>query len=104
MTNYKDKVLGISRQLDLYSGYKAPIIEADLSSEELVLICELALARWQTIHETVTGPFVLSCVGCDAGDGIDSKKQALKAGWTGIQPDPGGLSWTWLGECPECKG
>lgn len=46
-------------------------------------------------------PFVLSCHDCDAGDGIDSWKEAILQGWIDLVEDDG-LSWTWLGVCPEC--
>lgn len=49
----------------------------------------------------MTIPFVLSCHECDAGDGIDSQEQAVLHGWIDLVEDDG-LSWTWLGWCPEC--
>lgn len=48
-----------------------------------------------------TTPFVLSCMKCDAGDGIDSPEQATLQGWTNLDENEG-PSWTWLGECPDC--
>ncbi len=54
---------------------------------------------------TETTPFVLSCFECDAGDGIDSKEEAILQGWTDIDDDDSEddtLWWTHLGRCPEC--
>lgn len=45
-------------------------------------------------------PFSLSCCSCDC-DSPDSLEEALAAGWTEIQFDPGGLSWNFLGYCPD---
>lgn len=49
-------------------------------------------------------PFVLTCYGCDAGGEIESEVQAVLLGWSNIQYEPLGLSWTYLGNCPECSG
>lgn len=45
-------------------------------------------------EETVT------CGHCDAS--ADSLAEAVQAGFTRLQPDPDGLSWNYLGECPDC--
>lgn len=45
--------------------------------------------------------FVLSCVYCDAGDGVPTAMAALCTGWTGLQADDA-PSWSFLGSCPEC--
>jgi hypothetical protein len=45
-------------------------------------------------------PFSLACCDCDC-DSPDSLEEALAAGWTDIQYDPGGSSWNFLGMCPE---
>ena len=47
-------------------------------------------------------PFVLLCVECDAGDGIDTKEQAAALGWTDLH-EHDGMPWTWIGFCPACK-
>jgi hypothetical protein len=47
-------------------------------------------------------PFVLSCVLCDAGDGLENAEQARAAGWSDIEQDFGGTSWNNLGVCPDC--
>jgi len=45
-------------------------------------------------EETVT------CAHCDAQ--ADSLPEAVRAGFTRLQPDPDGDSWKYLGECCEC--
>lgn len=47
-------------------------------------------------------PFSLSCNHCSAGDGIDSIEQATALGWSSIEEDADGMSWDYLGLCPEC--
>lgn len=50
-------------------------------------------------------PFSLMCgcyCGCDAGEEIESRKQADAEGWTEIEADDG-HSWNYLGLCPECR-
>lgn len=49
----------------------------------------------------VTKAFSLTCTGCDAGDGIDSQRQAELLGWQNIVEDDG-PSWNYLGLCPQC--
>ena len=44
--------------------------------------------------ETVT------CAHCD--EQVDSLAQAVRHGFTRLQPDPDGLSWNYLGECGDC--
>lgn len=46
-------------------------------------------------------PFSLTCTNCDAGSAIGSIRQAKLIGWRGILRDDG-LSWNFLGYCPEC--
>ena len=48
-------------------------------------------------------PFSLSCVVCDC-DSPDSWFEAMFKGWTEIEYDPDGLSWNFLGYCPEHVG
>jgi len=48
----------------------------------------------QLPEETVT------CAHCDAS--CDSLADAVRAGFTRLQPDPDGVSWNYLGECSEC--
>lgn len=45
--------------------------------------------------------FSLSCSGCDAGDGVGSRKEAREAGWRDIVFDDG-ASWNFMGRCPDC--
>jgi hypothetical protein len=47
--------------------------------------------------------FSLTCERCDAGMDIDSYDQALAQGWTGIDYDPDGLAWNFVGLCPDCR-
>ena len=47
--------------------------------------------------------FSLSCQMCDAGTNVLSKEQAEAEGWVELEEDPDGLSWTWLGICPDCR-
>ena len=44
-------------------------------------------------------PFSLTCTQCDAS--ADTPHEALLTGWKGITADLDGLSWNFLGECPE---
>lgn len=50
-----------------------------------------------------TTDFSLSCHGCDAGDGVGTMVDAVVAGWLGITYDPDGLSWNFIGTCPDCS-
>lgn len=45
-------------------------------------------------------PFSLSCMVCDC-DSPDSYAQAVLRGWTEIIVDRTGLSWNFLGFCPD---
>ena len=56
------------------------------------------------VREALAGGavFSLSCVECDAGQGVDSYDAALAAGWQGIFYTPCGFGWNFLGDCPEC--
>lgn len=46
--------------------------------------------------------FSLCCLLCDDGLQYDCELEAIAAGWREIEADPEGLSWTYLGVCPEC--
>ena len=52
-------------------------------------------------------PFSLMCACCvclcDTGMGIDSREEAEALGWTDIEYNDG-ISWNYLGTCPECQG
>ena len=54
-------------------------------------------------------PFILSCIHCDAGDGIETAGQARYRGWRMVSEDTDHTSdhddmpWTWLGLCPDCQ-
>ena len=48
-----------------------------------------------------TAPFVLTCTDCEAGGECASLKDAKAQGWMDIFFDPDGLSWNFLGHCPE---
>jgi hypothetical protein len=54
-----------------------------------------------TSSSQVVPPFTLQCVECDAGMDIESPEQAIADGWTEIEEDFDGLSWNYLGRCPE---
>lgn len=47
--------------------------------------------------------FSLMCSECDAGMDVVSYEQAMLRGWSDMMPDDHGMSWTWLGTCPDCK-
>ena len=46
-------------------------------------------------------PFSLACVNCDMGEGIPSQLEAEQSGWRDIALDLNGLSWNYLGVCPD---
>jgi hypothetical protein len=46
--------------------------------------------------------FSLSCVHCDLGMGIKSRREAESLGWTDIHDDDG-PSWNQLGYCSSCR-
>ncbi len=48
-------------------------------------------------------PFVLSCMVCDAGDGLATREAAVAVGWTEICYEPDHGSTSYLGLCPECR-
>lgn len=49
-------------------------------------------------------PFVLTCCNCDADEGdCQTIGEAILAGWSGIEEDPDGATWNFIGECPDCK-
>lgn len=52
--------------------------------------------------EPLFWPFTLSCSACDTGDDVESEAEALKLGWTKIQPYEGG-STSFTGLCPDCR-
>jgi hypothetical protein len=56
-----------------------------------------------TSSSQVTRPFTLCCIECDAGVHIETPEQALAEGWIDIEEDFGGLSWNYVGVCPECQ-
>lgn len=43
------------------------------------------------------------CTSCDAGQNIESLEQAIKEGWTQIDPEVDLLNATHIGLCPECR-
>ena len=43
----------------------------------------------------------VTCAHCD--EQVDSLAQAVRHGFTRLQPDPDGLSWNYVGECPDCQ-
>jgi len=43
----------------------------------------------------------LTCGGC-GNDGPETLQDAVVEGWTRLVPDPAGLSWNYVGECPDC--
>lgn len=48
-------------------------------------------------------PFSLTCRKCDAGMGVASFADAMRAGWVEIISDPDGLGWNQVGLCPDCQ-
>lgn len=70
-------------------------------------LCEQCLNPFGRIDESAMEaiqldvPFSLTCAHCDAF--IDTPHEALLAGWQGITADLEGLSWNFIGDCPECK-
>jgi hypothetical protein len=72
------------------------------------LHCQLQPARRESkfCSETCRDEFAkdmaeaICCHRCDAqADGI---ADAVRDGWTGIDPDPEGTTWNYLGLCPDC--
>jgi hypothetical protein len=50
-------------------------------------------------------PFSLACVGCEAGEmacAPPTPAAARADGWKAIDVDREGLSWNYIGWCPEC--
>jgi hypothetical protein len=47
-------------------------------------------------------PFVMQCSECDM-DAPPSWESAVLAGWTEIEADLNGMTWNFLGMCPECR-
>jgi len=54
-----------------------------------------------TTSSQVTHKFSPQSIECDAGMDIHSPEQAIADGWTDIEEDFDGLSWNYLGRCPE---
>jgi len=48
-----------------------------------------------------TPAFSLICLNCDAGMDVRSRQKAEECGWHYITEDDG-LSWNFLGVCPDC--
>jgi len=48
-------------------------------------------------------PFSLTCLYCDAGQGIASEEEAIGEGWSEIEPAPQLLQANVLGVCPDCQ-
>lgn len=46
--------------------------------------------------------FSLTCQHCDAGGHISGPAHAHREGWRHVFYDDG-MSWNFLGECPECR-
>lgn len=46
--------------------------------------------------------FSLTCRECDAGDGFNTRREAIAAGWIDIGYHDG-PSWNYLGHCPDCQ-
>lgn len=47
--------------------------------------------------------FSLTCCNCDAGEGIQSEKEAKAEGWIEIESAPQLLQANHLGVCPDCR-
>ena len=71
----------------------APAIATTLSDEFCSDDCH---TKWIQL------PFSLCCQYCDAGSNTLTEQQAIGEGWIEIEADPGGLSWNFLGVCPDC--
>lgn len=54
-----------------------------------------------TNSKQVTMPFALSCWNCGATDDT-TPEDAIGNGWSAITEDEDGLSWNYVGTCPEC--
>lgn len=48
-------------------------------------------------------PFVLQCTDCEAGDDIQTAKQAEFLGWIGVERQLDGISYNDLGTCLQCQ-
>lgn len=48
-------------------------------------------------------PFSLSCRHCDIDPPGSSFTSAVLGGWTNIEVDRRGMSWNFLGCCPDCQ-
>lgn len=61
----------------------------------------LARIRYDELPKPLLPPEeTVTCAHCDAS--ADSLADAVRNGFTRLQPDPDGLSWNYLGECSEC--
>jgi hypothetical protein len=47
--------------------------------------------------------FVLTCGRCGDDCERETYAEAIAGGWTEIEPDLEGVSWNFLGHCPECS-
>ena len=50
---------------------------------------------WMKTHK---GP--INCMACSLA--FDTVREARKEKWKDIDEDPEGISWNWVGYCPEC--
>ncbi len=55
----------------------------------------------RAVHD-LRWPFSLTCIECDAGEEIKSKKEADLLGWRDVIRDVTGISWNDVGICPGC--
>lgn len=62
----------------------------------------LARVRYDNLPKSyLPSDETVTCAHCD--EHVDSLAQAVRDGFTRLQPDPSGLSWNYLGECLDCQ-
>ena len=61
----------------------------------------LARVRYDDLPKPLLAPEeTVTCAHCDVS--ADSLAEAVRRGFTALQPDSSGVSWNYLAECPEC--
>jgi hypothetical protein len=53
--------------------------------------------------ENENEPYESIVCGLCGNDAPDSIREAIREGWRAIVADPKGLSWNFVGVCPECE-
>lgn len=106
-TNYWLNVLIQEVEAPKFGGCSAGTLADCRTLKSLAALAPVGKSRMSksdgvVISKQVTHKFSLVCYSCSAGEDVKTIEEARSAGWKDIVEDFEGLSWNYVGICPDC--